>query len=78
MIGQEEGNPVFWLANNQAAMRWAHVAPPELSRKDKFAFWPYKKSFIGQAWSVKMDFGKVRFCAFMDRDIFEVNKNSGG
>ena len=44
-----------WLPER---VRWGHLArsgfPAFLSRKKKFCFWPYNKSFIDQAWSVKI------------------------
>ena len=78
MLRQDEGNPVFWLANNQAAMQDGLMLPRlEWFRKDKFAFWPWINLLLANLDRSRWIFSKVRFWIFMDRDIFEVNKNPG-
>ena len=60
--GQDEANPVFWLAAHLAStarglLRW--------SNKKRFSFWPCNKSFMDQAWSVKIaSYWPVSFVRF--------------
>ena len=61
--------------------RWAYLARsglpalvPQKRNSVGVMFWPYNKSFIDQACSVKM--AVVLFCVFMDLDFVSVHKNA--
>ena len=81
--GQDEANPVFWLAKPERE-RWAyldHMGFPAFPGEVKFfgvIFWPYNKSFIDQACSVKMAVYWPRsfFCVFMNLDFVSVHKKA--
>ena len=87
--GQDEVNPVSWLATRAGKMGLS--CPLRIARcvpeKAKFfgvIFWPYNKSFIDQACSVKMAgywphsffFFFFFFCLLMDLDFVLVHKNA--
>ena len=74
-IGQNEANPVFWLATRvgkislSCLLRISCFVPT----KAKFfgiIFWPYNKSFIDQA------FVFCFFCIFMYLDFISVHKKA--
>ena len=67
--GQDEANPVF-LSSQAGKMGLScplglPALVPQKRNSVGIMFWPYNKSFIDQACSVKMpDIGLVLFCSF--------------
>jgi len=77
MSGQDELNPVLCLATQVGEMalscllRIIRYVPQENS-----VLFPYNKSFIYQACSIKMDIGLVHFLRVYDPDSVLVHKHA--
>ena len=75
--GQDEANPVLWLATQGGKMdpSCRPLGIPHISPRRESCLWLYSKLFIDHAYSIKVavDIGLILFCVFMDQDRVEVN-----